>query len=136
LHEEPNSNQGYTQEYLLNKQTAYGAGAALMSYLAWQGAKMAGNKAIAIHNLFAETLRAERRAEAAARTANGQPEVVPERSLGLRAFVATGERIGATQRVLKRLAGAAKDWYSATGSTVGRSSAREQLSTEATSTGK
>jgi len=97
---------------------------------------MAGNKAISIHNHFAETLRAERRAKAAARTAKGEPEAVPERTLALRAFVATDERIRATRKVLKRLAGAARDWYSATGSTGGRSSVEEQPSTVATSTGK
>jgi hypothetical protein len=114
----------------LNRQTAYGTGAVIASFAAWQGAKMAGNKAIAIHDHFADTLRAERRAKAAARTAGGEPEVVSERSLGLRAFVATGERLGATQRVLKEFVGAAKDWYSATGSFG------EQPSTVATSTEK
>jgi hypothetical protein len=120
----------------LNKQTAYGAGAVFGSFAAWQGAKMAGNKAIDIHNHFADTLRAERRAEAAARTAKGEIKVVPERSLGLRAFVATDERIRATRTVLKRLVGAARDWYSATGSAGEQSSFGEQPSTVATSTEK
>jgi hypothetical protein len=97
---------------------------------------MAGNKAIGIHNHFADTLRAERRAKAAARNAQGETEVVPERSLGLRAFVATGERIGATQRVLQEFVGVAKDWYSATGSTGGQSSVGERPSTIATLTEK
>jgi hypothetical protein len=110
--------------------------AVVASFAAWQGAKMAGNKAISIHNHFADTLRAERRAEAAARTAKGEPEVVPERSLGLRAFVATNERLKATRTVMNRLVGAARDWYSATGSTGGQLSVGEQRSTVATSTEK
>jgi len=95
---------------------------------------MATDKAIAIHEHFADALRAERRAKNKARTEGGGTEVVTERSLGLRAFVATGERLNTTSKVLKRGAAGVKDWFSTGNSTLGRSSV-EQTSTDAGSTG-
>ena len=97
---------------------------------------MAVDKAIDIHEHFAATLKAERRLEAAAKRAKGETEAIPERSLGLRAFVATGERINTTRKIVKSVLGEVKRWYSASGSTVGRSSVGEQPFTDATSTGK
>ena len=101
---------------------------------------MAKDKAVAIHEHFADALRAERRAKNKARTEGGETEAVTERSLGLRTFKFVGERITTTSKVTRKITKKAvagvKGWSSTGDSTLGQSSVGEQTSTDAKSTGE
>jgi hypothetical protein len=116
----------------LNKSTVIGVSAAALSFAAYKGAPRAVKKAIVIHDHFADALRAER----ALNSAGGETADPTKRTLGLRLFVATNERMKTTHRLTRGFVAGAMNWYSKQGSTVAQLSVGKQSSIEATSTGK